>query len=63
MLTVTRTEGEWVDLYNGGTWLASIQLREIQGGKRARIGVEAPDHVRILRRELDDHQLINKETK
>ena len=48
MLVLTRKLGEEIILPDQGV---TIRLTEV-GGDRARIGITAPDHIRILRREL-----------
>ena len=48
MLVLTRKAGEEIILPDHGV---TIRLTEVRGNQ-ARIGVTAPDHVRILRREL-----------
>ena len=48
MLVLTRKLGEEIILPDQGV---IIHLTEVRGD-RARIGVTAPDHIRILRREL-----------
>lgn len=48
MLVLTRKLGEEIVLPDQGV---TIRLTEVRGD-RARIGVTAPDHIRILRREL-----------
>ena len=48
MLVLTRKPGEEIILPDQGV---TIRLTEVRGNK-ARIGVTAPGHVRILRREL-----------
>jgi len=48
MLVLTRKPGEEIILPDQGV---TIRLTEVRGNK-ARIGITAPGHVRILRREL-----------
>ena len=50
MLVLTRKLGEEIILPDQGV---TIRLTEVRSD-RARIGVTAPDHIRILRRELWD---------
>jgi len=48
MLVLTRKPGEEIILPDQGV---TIRLTEVRGD-RARIGITAPDHIRILRGEL-----------
>ena len=48
MLVLTRKPGEEIILPDQGV---TIRLTDVCGN-RARIGITAPDHIRILRREL-----------
>ena len=48
MLVLTRKPGEEIILPDQGV---TIHVTEVRGNQ-ARIGITAPDHIRILRREL-----------
>ena len=50
MLVLTRKQGEEIILPDQGVTFCLIEVR----GNRARIGVTAPDHIRVYRRELWD---------
>ena len=52
MLVLSRKQGEEIILPDQGV---TICLTEVRGNK-ARIGVTAPDHIRVFRRELWDRQ-------
>lgn len=55
MLVVSRTEGEAVALPDLDV---SIRVLRVAGSK-VRIGVEAPEHIRVLRSELTNHSTAN----
>ena len=59
MLVLTRKQGEEIILPELGVTICRTDLR----GNRARIGITAPDHIRVFRRELWDRapQLRNGE--
>ena len=61
MLVLTRKQGEEIILPELGVTICLTDLR----GNKARIGITAPDHIRILRRELVDRepQLRNDESR
>jgi carbon storage regulator len=50
MLVLTRLEGERIVIGDS----IIITLIEVRGGEKARIGIDAPDNVVILREELLD---------
>jgi len=52
MLVLTRKPGEEIVLPDQGV---TIRLTEVRGD-RARIGITAPDHIRILRGELRNRE-------
>jgi sRNA-binding carbon storage regulator CsrA len=62
MLSLQRHVGEWIDLYAAdGRKLASVEVIAIGRGlggaaPHARLGFEAPQDVRIVRRELGNAQ-------
>lgn len=49
MLVISRAQGEAIEISVGGTRLALISVQSIRGTGRVRLGIEAPDHVRISR--------------
>ncbi len=61
MLILSRKEGETIDLYLETGQRIEIAIVELDRG-RARIGVEAPGNVRILRGELSPAHLRDYET-
>lgn len=53
MLTLTRREGQWIELIVGGKTIARVQVVRVRG-KDARLRFDAPPEVRISRGEDDD---------
>lgn len=50
MLILRRKDGEAIDIYAGED---HITVRIWQDGRKFRVGIEAPEHVKILREELE----------
>lgn len=58
MLVLTRTPGEWIDVYVEGRTdpLLSIKVADVthvETGKKIRLAFHLPDNVIVMRRELD----------
>ena len=52
MLILSRKQNEKIRIGD------DIVITVVRSGKRVRIGIEAPEHVRILRQELVDRQFV-----
>lgn len=52
MLVLTRSEGEEIQLTCPDGTLIWIRLVEVMRGNRAKIGIDAPQSVKVMREEL-----------
>lgn len=58
MLVLTRKAGEVIDVENGRIRITTLSIR----GNKVRIGIEAPDDVKILRTEIMGEEEGEEET-